>query len=88
MTFGRYVAENETLLPAGQAGKGSRFFRARFLISKRALMSGKPTWGEERRRRISALLACPAGANALQLAPPPPNIASRVGLPNRKESFT
>jgi len=36
------------LLPAGQADEGSRIFQARFLISKRALMSGKPTWGDER----------------------------------------
>jgi len=84
MTFGLCVAGSETLLPAGQAGEGSQFFLARFLISKRALMSGKPTWGEERRRPIGPLLACPGGANVLQLTPPPPNIASPVGLTNRK----
>gem|GEM_PF-3068585 len=27
---------------------GADFFSARFLISKRAFMSGKPTWGDGR----------------------------------------
>jgi hypothetical protein len=39
------VAGCETLLPAGQAGQGSRFDWYRLLTSKLALMSGKPTWG-------------------------------------------
>jgi len=39
------VAGSEALLPAGQAGKGSRFFMAPFLTSKLTLMSDKPTWG-------------------------------------------
>jgi len=87
MTFGHCVASSETLLPAGRAGEGSRVFQARFLISKRALMSGKPTWGEERRRSIGHLMACQAGADVLQLTPLIPNTASSVGLPNRKEKF-
>jgi len=44
--FNSVELENLPYLDSLQAGEGSRFFRARFLISKRALMSGKPTWGE------------------------------------------
>ena len=42
---------------------------------------------EEQWRPIGPLLACPAGADVFQLTPPIQNIASPVGLPNRKESF-
>jgi hypothetical protein len=65
-SFGRWVAENETWLPAGQASEESRVFLARFLISKRALMSGKPTWGEERRRPIGPCWLVQQESNFLQ----------------------
>jgi len=55
VSFLTYVSGYQINSP--QAGEGSRFFRACFLISKRAIMSGKPTWGEERRRPIGPLLA-------------------------------
>ena len=73
------VARSETLLPAGRAGEGSRFFQAYFLIFKTCAHAGQADMGRKTKATdwpISPLLACPSGAKALQLTPPPTNIAS------------
>jgi hypothetical protein len=69
--------DHERPLTAGQV---DRFARLSLLSNDPACLGKK--------RSIGPLLACPAGANVLQLMPPIPNFASPVGLPNRKENFT
>ena len=64
---------------------GEPFSRAHFLIANHALTSGKPTWGEV--HPTAPLLACPAGADDLQLTPSPAKNASPVGLSNRNGKF-
>lgn len=43
----------EPIFAIGQAGEGSGFDLSRLLTSKLALMSDKPTWGEEGRDVLS-----------------------------------